>query len=86
MADIAIPDGPSLGAMSPREDAPPSSAGSHAEPFDAPPLAAAPPVYSDEVKARLDKIVYSDVSGDFLLVGNGLLEICAASSLHVRLY
>lgn len=67
MADIAIPDGPSLGALSPREDAPPSSAGSHAEPFDAPPpaaaAAAAPPVLSDEVKERLDKVIYSDVSG-----------------------
>lgn len=73
MADIAIPDGPAMGAMSPREDAPPSSAGSHVEqPFDAPPpavaAAAAPPVMSEEAKARLDKVTYSDVSGDYCWV------------------
>ena len=73
MADIAIPEGPVPAASSPREDAPPSSAGS---PLEAPP--AAPPALSDEVKARLDKIIYSDVSG-FLLV-----SISVAS--HVRMY
>lgn len=76
MADIAIPEGPVPAASSPREDAPPSSAGS---PLEAPPAAPpAPPALSDEVKARLDKIIYSDVSG-FLLV-----SISVAS--HVRMY
>lgn len=78
MADIAIPEGPAQVASSPREEAPPSSAGS---PLDAPP--AAPPALSDEVKARLDKIIYSDVS-DLLLYQDALLEVSVA--LHVRIY
>lgn len=57
MADVTLPDG----AASPREDHPPSSAGSQpAAPLEAAPPA--PPVMSDELKARLDKVIYSDVS------------------------
>lgn len=58
MADVSLHDGP---ASSPREDAPPSSAGSQ----PAAPLEAAPPApsaMSDELKGRLDKVIYSDVS------------------------
>lgn len=56
MADVTLPDG----AASPRED-PPSSAGSQpAAPVEAAPPA--PPLMSDELKGRLDKVIYSDVS------------------------
>ncbi|EYE96214.1 putative Rho GTPase activator (Rgd1) [Aspergillus ruber CBS 135680] len=62
MADVTLPDG----AASPREDHPPSSAGSQ----PAAPLEAAPPaplVMSDELKARLDKVIYSDIGITTLL-------------------
>lgn len=60
MADIPIHDGPAPTASSPREDKPPSSAGSQSAPAEAP--VAPPAVLSDELKARLDKVIYSDVS------------------------
>lgn len=60
MADLTTHDGPAPAASSPREDRPPSSAGSQSAPAEAP--VAQPAVLSDELKARLDKVIYSDVS------------------------
>lgn len=64
MSDILYDAPP--GASSPRDpDAPPLSAGrssaGQSGGVDAHPV---PPPISDEVKARLDKVVYSDVCGD----------------------
>lgn len=54
MADVSLHDGPAPSAPSPRDaDAPPASADSAGH--------SAPPAISDELKARMDKVVYSDV-------------------------
>lgn len=67
MADAAVQDGQA--PTSPREDAPPSSADSQPAPVEAP---TAPPALSDELKARLDKVIYSDVClVPFIEMGRG---------------
>jgi hypothetical protein len=59
MADIGLHDGPSPSAPSPRDaDAPPTSADSAGQ--------SGPPAISEEVKARMDKVIYSDV-GEHIL-------------------
>ncbi|KAE8395308.1 hypothetical protein BDV23DRAFT_178832 [Aspergillus alliaceus] len=59
MADVSLNDGSAL-SQSPRDaDAPPTSAGSDAH--------SASPVISDEVKARMDKVIYSDIGITTLL-------------------
>ena len=59
MTDVAIQDGHTPVASSPM-DARPSSAGSAGQSgaFEL----AQPSVFTDELKGRLDKIIYSDVS------------------------
>lgn len=55
MADVSLHDGPAPSAPSPRDaDAPPASADSAGH--------SATPAISDELKARMDKVVYSDVN------------------------
>lgn len=82
MADIPIHDGPAPAASSPREDKPPSSAGSQSAPAEVP--VAPPAVLSDELKARLDKVIYSDVSiafyGEQKRSPSGFCRIACASA------
>lgn len=60
MAEVAIHDGPAPTASSSQNpDAPPSSAGSAGHSGAVEP--AHLPVLSDELKDRLDKVIYSDV-------------------------
>ncbi|KAE8166283.1 hypothetical protein BDV40DRAFT_307759 [Aspergillus tamarii] len=60
MADVSLHDGPAPSAPSPRDaDAPPASADSAGH--------SAPPAISDELKARMDKVVYSDIGITTLL-------------------
>ncbi|KAF7585338.1 hypothetical protein BBP40_011222 [Aspergillus hancockii] len=60
MADIGLHDGPAPSAPSPRDvDAPPASAGSAGH--------SGPPAISEEVKARMDKVIYSDIGVTTLL-------------------
>lgn len=83
MADIPIHDGPAPAASSPREDKPPSSAGSQSAPAAEVPVAP-PAVLSDELKARLDKVIYSDVSvafyGEQKRSPSGFCRIACASA------
>ncbi|KAE8328389.1 hypothetical protein BDV39DRAFT_66721 [Aspergillus sergii] len=60
MADVSLHDGPAPSAPSPRDaDAPPASADSAGH--------SATPAISDELKARMDKVVYSDIGITTLL-------------------
>ncbi|KAE8379213.1 hypothetical protein BDV26DRAFT_259997 [Aspergillus bertholletiae] len=60
MADVSLHDGPAPSAPSPRDtDAPPASADSAGH--------SATPVISGELKARMDKVVYSDIGITTLL-------------------
>jgi hypothetical protein len=69
MADAVVHDGAPAPSSPPNPDRP-SSAGSAGQLAAVEPAPAQPPVLSDEMKARLDKVIYSDVS--FLLE---LLEV-----------
>ncbi|KAE8415115.1 hypothetical protein BDV36DRAFT_285650 [Aspergillus pseudocaelatus] len=60
MADVSLHDGPAPSAPSPRDaDAPPASADSAGH--------SVTPAISDELKARMDKVVYSDIGITTLL-------------------
>ncbi|KAE8357768.1 hypothetical protein BDV27DRAFT_80456 [Aspergillus caelatus] len=60
MADVSLHDGPAPSAPSPRDaDAPPASADSAVH--------SVTPAISDELKARMDKVVYSDIGITTLL-------------------
>lgn len=59
MADVAVQEGPAPAPSSPPNPDPPSSAGSGGQLATVEP--AQPPVLSDELKGRLDKVIYSDV-------------------------
>ncbi|PIG83663.1 Rho GTPase activator (Rgd1) [Aspergillus arachidicola] len=60
MADVSLHDGPAPSAPSPRDaDAPPASADSAGH--------SATPAISDELKARMDKVIYSDIGITTLL-------------------
>lgn len=65
MADVPIPDGSAPGAPSPRDyDAPPLSADSNGQ-LGAAEVRSGPPAMTEEMKARLDKVIYSDVGGSY---------------------
>jgi hypothetical protein len=62
MADVATPDGSAPIVPLLRDpDAPPSSAGSAGQSEVRP----APPPMTEELKARLDKVIYSDVGDSY---------------------
>ncbi|EAW09221.1 putative Rho GTPase activator (Rgd1) [Aspergillus clavatus NRRL 1] len=67
MADVPIPDGSAPGAPSPRDyDAPPLSADSNGQ-LGAAEVRSGPPAMTEEMKARLDKVIYSDIGITTLL-------------------
>ncbi|KKK13185.1 hypothetical protein AOCH_002056, partial [Aspergillus ochraceoroseus] len=68
MADDALHDGLAPTTPSPRDpDAPPLSATSPDHPAAALEVRQGPPVISEELKARLDKVIYSDIGVTTLL-------------------
>ncbi|GMF73486.1 unnamed protein product [Aspergillus oryzae] len=72
MADVSLHDGPAPSAPSPRDaDAPPASADSAGH--------SATPAISDELKARMDKVVYSDWKQTGLSAEKRVMEAEAAA-------